>query len=313
MKFLFKDVQIEIKKADITEERAEAIVNPANTDMLMERGVAGAIKKKGGDEIEEEALKHAPLDMGGVAVTSSGKLPASYVFHAAVMGKDSGITEVVIRKAARNVLLKAKEKNVSSLAIPALGCGLGGFSFEVSSKIMAQEIFKFVHFDTPGSVEKITFALFSDEAVEAFESNVKNYIEYIYQKIQKGPFITVDGIIPMGDGIILIERSNPPSGWALPGGFVDWGETVEEAVKREVKEETNIDTGKLEFFGVYSSADRDPRFHTVSCVYIIEPKNKDFKASSDAKNIALYSKEQLKSIKIAFDHREIIEKFFEKR
>ena len=111
--------------------------------------------------------------------------------------------------------------------------------------------------------------------------------------------------------IVLIERKNPPFGWAIPGGFVDYGESVEEAVIREVLEETNIQAKEIRLFGVYSQPERDPRFHTVSCVYIIEPKNKDIKASSDAEKIGLFSPQDLDKIKIAFDHRRILEEYFQ--
>ncbi len=312
MEFRFKEVKIVIKKGDIAQEDAQALVNPANTSLSMGGGVALALREKGGRIIEEEALSKAPIRKGDVVFTSAGRLKCRFIIHAATMDMDFKTDEETIRKATRNTLLEAKRLKVRSLSFPALGCGTGKFPYSACSKIMAQEVFKFVHFDTPGRLKEIRFVLRSKKAFNIFEDIVYNYITYIYEKIQKGPFLTVDGIVPFGRKILLIERKNPPFGWALPGGFVDWGETVEEAVKREVEEETGIKAKSLDFFGVYSNPQRDPRFHTVSCVYVIRPLNRNFKASSDAKNIGLFSRRDIKRLHLAFDHRNILEDFFSK-
>lgn len=116
--------------------------------------------------------------------------------------------------------------------------------------------------------------------------------------------LTVDCIIDINNKIVLIERKNPPNGWALPGGFVDEGETVEDAVIREMKEETNLSLENLQQFHVYSDPLRDPRGHTVSVVFtaigVGEPKAQD-----DAKEIGLFNSDTLPE-DIAFDHRKIL-------
>ncbi|RLC45767.1 MAG: hypothetical protein DRI23_13090 [Candidatus Cloacimonadota bacterium] len=315
MKFNFKEVEIVIKKGDLLKENVEAIVNPANTLLKMGGGLAKKIKDVGGDDIEQEVLKYSPIDKGEVVVSSSGKLKFKYVLHTATVSMDFETDEEIIRKCTENILKEAERLRIKSIGIPALGCGTGRFPPQAASKIMAQEVFKFVHFTQPSHLKKIVFVLFKKKLFDIFAKNTPSYINYIYQKIQKGPFLTVDGIISINNKIVLIERKNPPFGWALPGGFVDWQETVEEAVKREVEEETNIKAKRIKFFGIYSSPTRDPRFHTVSCVYIVFPENKNFRASSDAKNIGLFSKEEIKKMKIAFDHRKIIEDYwrFKKR
>lgn len=121
------------------------------------------------------------------------------------------------------------------------------------------------------------------------------------------PLLTVDIIIRINGSLILIKRKNPPYGWALPGGFVDPGETVEESAIREAKEETSLDLQDLKQFHVYSDPSRDPRGHTVSIVFtakgIGEPK-----AADDAKDIGLFVPDSLPE-KIAFDHRSIIEDY----
>ena len=125
----------------------------------------------------------------------------------------------------------------------------------------------------------------------------------------KSPKLTVDIIINIDGKIILIKRKNPPYGWALPGGFVDYGETVENAVSREVKEETSLDLKNLKQFHVYSEPNRDPRGHNISVVFtaqgIGEPKAKD-----DAKEIGLFSKSDLPK-EIAFDHKKILFDYYQ--
>ncbi|HEY3278412.1 MAG TPA: NUDIX hydrolase [Syntrophorhabdaceae bacterium] len=125
----------------------------------------------------------------------------------------------------------------------------------------------------------------------------------------KTPFLTVDIIIRFGEGIVLIERKNPPAGWALPGGFVDIGESVEEAAKREAKEETSLDVDLDGQFHVYSRPDRDPRFHTASVVFIARGSG-SLMGRDDARRAAIFREDDLPDL-IAFDHRRIISDYFE--
>ncbi|HBE45466.1 MAG TPA: NUDIX hydrolase [Deltaproteobacteria bacterium] len=122
------------------------------------------------------------------------------------------------------------------------------------------------------------------------------------------PLLTVDNIIRYRGGIVLIERKNPPSGWALPGGFVDTGESLEEAAIREAKEETSLDVTLVEQFHVYSKPGRDPRFHTVTVVFIADGKG-TLKGKDDARKAEVFTEVTLPQ-KIAFDHRTIIEDYF---
>lgn len=120
--------------------------------------------------------------------------------------------------------------------------------------------------------------------------------------------LTVDCIIEIGGKVVLIRRKHPPHGWALPGGFVDEAETVEQAVRREVEEETNLSLAGLQQFHVYSDPARDPRGHTVSVVFTAQGEG-TLKAKDDAEEIALFSEETLPGA-IAFDHREILNDYF---
>jgi len=121
------------------------------------------------------------------------------------------------------------------------------------------------------------------------------------------PYLTVDAVIRTTDGLVLIKRKNPPHGWALPGGFVDVGETVEEAVVREAEEETGLKIYNLQLVGVYSDPGRDPRFHTVSVVYGAEAEGSPI-GSDDASEAVAFPDDRLPD-DIVFDHRRIIEDF----
>jgi ADP-ribose pyrophosphatase YjhB (NUDIX family) len=125
----------------------------------------------------------------------------------------------------------------------------------------------------------------------------------------KTPLLTVDIIIRYQDGIVLIERKNPPPGWALPGGFVDVGESLEEAAIREAKEETSLDVALIEQFHTYSKPGRDPRFHTVTMVFIANGKG-TLKGRDDARKAVIFTGENLPD-QITFDHGQIIADYFE--
>lgn len=134
----------------------------------------------------------------------------------------------------------------------------------------------------------------------------KNEIE-VYQN----PIPTVDIIIEVGsEGIILIKRKNPPYGWAIPGGFVDYGESLEKAAVREAKEETNLDVKLIRQFHTYSDPKRDPRHHSISTVYIAKAKGIP-KAKDDALEIGIFNQSNLPD-EIAFDHRSILKDYFKK-
>lgn len=130
----------------------------------------------------------------------------------------------------------------------------------------------------------------------------------------KTPHLSVDGIVELyGEdgtltGIVLIERKNPPLGWALPGGFVDVGERVETALKREMREEICLEVEITAFQGLYSDPERDPRFHTASAVFVCRA-NGTPRAADDARAVHLVRKEALGTIPFVFDHRRIVEDY----
>ena len=132
----------------------------------------------------------------------------------------------------------------------------------------------------------------------------KNKVE-VYQN----PILTVDIIIEIeSKGIVLIKRKNPPYGWAIPGGFVDYGESLEKAAVREAKEETNLNVKLIRQFYTYSDPKRDPRHHSISTVYIAKGKG-ILKAKDDAVEIGVFTQSNLPD-EIAFDHRSILHDYF---
>ncbi len=302
-----KNAEITVFQGDITELRVDAIVNAANNHFFMGGGVAKAIKQKGGVTIEEEAVRQGPVAIGESRLTGGGKLPARFVIHAVTMGMDFRTSELFIRQAASSALRCAHAHNICSLAFCALGCGVGGFSYKDSAKIIAQEIYRYFLTERSPVLQKIILVLFSPEAFQDFRKYGEGYLQYMKEKMAQGPFVTVDGIVLYQDGIVLIERLNPPLGWALPGGFVDYGESVEDAVIREIKEETNLDFYDYKQFRVFSSPKRDPRFHTISVVFSGQAKG-CLSAASDARSAKVFPYHNLPDA-IAFDHKEIIEAY----
>ena len=121
------------------------------------------------------------------------------------------------------------------------------------------------------------------------------------------PLLTVDAVIRTREGIVLIKRKHPPHGWALPGGFVEVGETVEEAAVREAEEETGLKMRDIWLVGVYSAPDRDPRFHTVSVVFGGTASGSP-RGADDPKEAVAFCDEELPE-SIVFDHRAIIDDF----
>lgn len=158
-------------KGDITEMAVDAIVNAANTDLVLGAGVAGAIRRKGGARIEEDCERIGPIALGEAAVTTGGSLKAYYVIHAASMRLGGRTTAESLRLSTRHTLMRAEEKALKSLAFPAIGTGVAGFPMEECAKIMINEVLG--HLKSRSSLEKIYFVLFDDPALKAFEDAYK--------------------------------------------------------------------------------------------------------------------------------------------
>ncbi len=305
-----RNAELSIVKGDITELDCDAIVNAANDELSMGGGVAGVIRKKGGQTIEDEAVKKGPIAVGEAVWTKAGRLRSKYVIHAATMSMDFKTDEHKIRRACASSLKCAEELKISSIALPALGCGVGHFPLVGAAKIMAQEILK--HFRNPSPLNKVVLCLYDEEAFKVFDQQITGYVRHVQEDFFLGPFVTVDCIIELNDGIVLIERSNPPYGLALPGGFVDYGESLEKAVAREAKEETNLELTALRQFHTYSDFSRDPRFHTIATVFIAQGKGA-LRAGDDAKGAKVVQYDELLKLDYAFDHKEVIKDYLREK
>ncbi len=302
-----KNTEIKVVLGDIITLNVEAIVNAANNKLLMGGGVAGAIKRKGGQSIEDEAGKKGPIKVGEAVATGAGKLPVKYVIHTATMGMDFRTDEIKIRTSCRNALELAKKLKINSIVFPALGSGTGGFPLLASAKIMAQEVLRHLR-QGQTTLKEIIFCLIDQSAVTVFNQGVLGYLEYVTTKLSGGPYVTVDAIIELGEGIVIIQRSNPPFGWALPGGFVDYGESLEDAVIREAKEETNLNLTEVKQLHTYSDPARDPRFHTIGTVFTAKAKGLP-RAGDDAAGLRVIKLNEIKNIDFAFDHKKILQDY----
>ncbi len=165
------DKSVEITEGDITEYEGEAIVNAANNHFWMGGGVAGAIKRKGGQVIEQEAMRYGPKPVGEAVITSGGALRAKHVIHAAVMGQDLATNSKMILDATRSSLQLAESKKIGSLAFPALGTGVGGFPLTEAADIMIGATADFLR--RSKSLRRVTFVLFGREAYEIFATRAK--------------------------------------------------------------------------------------------------------------------------------------------
>lgn len=159
---------IKLEKGDITTFEGDAIVNAANTDLKLGSGVAGAIRVKGGPTIQEECDTIGPIGLGEAAITRAGNLKAKYVIHAASMHLGGKTTEDALRKVIWNVLIKARNHDLHTIAFPAIGTGVGGINKELCAKIMVDKFIDFIHTEHNEFKELVVF-LFSDEDYKIFE------------------------------------------------------------------------------------------------------------------------------------------------
>lgn len=161
------DTSIEIMQGDITKQDVDAIVNAANDHLWMGAGTAGAIVRAGGREIEDEAIRQGPIQVGEAVVTGPGNLPCKHVIHAAAMGQDLLTSAAKIRASTNNALKRAEELGLSSIAFPALGTGVGGFDYAEAAQIMITEADR--HSGRDRSLRTVRFVLFDQHAYDAFQ------------------------------------------------------------------------------------------------------------------------------------------------
>jgi O-acetyl-ADP-ribose deacetylase len=159
-------VELEVREGDIAAVEADAIANAANDHLWMGAGVAGALKRAGGAEIEREATALGPIERGTAVATGAGRLSARYVIHGAVMGQDLRTDAELVRRTTRACLELADGLGCTSLALPAFGTGVGGFPLDQCARLMVGEARAF----EGTSLRSVIFAVFGGEARAAFES-----------------------------------------------------------------------------------------------------------------------------------------------
>jgi O-acetyl-ADP-ribose deacetylase (regulator of RNase III) len=168
-------IDIEVVEGDITAQTTDVIVNAANNHFWMGSGVAGAIKTRGGAEIEREAMAQGPVEPGECVITSAGRLPARYVIHAAVMGQDLQTSAALIERATRNALALADAHELTSIALPAFGTGVGGFPLDECARIMIDAIRSYA----PRSLKLARLVLFGRPAYATFNEAARELLGHL--------------------------------------------------------------------------------------------------------------------------------------
>ena len=172
MRLRLGPASISIERGDITDWEVDAIINAANSTLAMGAGVAGAIKRKGGVIIEEEALQQGPVEVGEAVLTTGGNLAATHVIHGAVMGSDLKTDGETIAKTTRSILTLAEKHRITSIALPALGTGVGHVPPPISADAMLKEVVAHLK-RGPSSLRRVVFVLYLDDAYRAFTETLK--------------------------------------------------------------------------------------------------------------------------------------------
>ncbi len=160
--------KIILTHGDLTEMETDAIVNAANNDLILGGGVAGAIRRKGGEEIQRECNEIGSIPVGGAALTGGGRLKARYVIHAASMPLGGATTAAALRSSTAHSLRIAAEKGLRTIAFPAVGTGIAGFPLDDCARIMLREAVQ--HLSGQTTLEKVCFVLFDPAALSVFQA-----------------------------------------------------------------------------------------------------------------------------------------------
>jgi O-acetyl-ADP-ribose deacetylase (regulator of RNase III) len=158
-------MRLEVVEGDIAALEVDAVANAANDHLWMGAGVAGALKRAGGAEIEREAIAQGPIPVGDAVATGAGRLPAKWVIHGAVMGQDLRTNAELVQRTTRSVLRVADDLGAESVALPAFGTGVGGFPLDECARLMVRAARE----HEPRTLQRVVFAVFGDEARRVFE------------------------------------------------------------------------------------------------------------------------------------------------
>jgi O-acetyl-ADP-ribose deacetylase (regulator of RNase III) len=172
MKAKLGTATVSIQLGDITDAEVDAIVNAANSQLVMGTGVAGAMKRKGGTVIEEDAVRQGPIEVGEAVLSVAGNLPATHVIHAATMGPDLKTDPALIAAATKSSLALVEKHKLTSIAFPALGSGVGGVPPAKSAEAMLGALAEHLK-SGKSSLQKVQFILYQAEAQKAFTDTLK--------------------------------------------------------------------------------------------------------------------------------------------
>ena len=175
MEININNKKVEIVKGDITEQDTDALVNAANNHLWMGSGVAGALKKKGGQSIEESAISQGPVNIGEAVITDAGDLNARHVIHAASMGQDLKTNTDYIGKATQAALELAEKYRLHSVSFPAIGTGTGGVEIHQCASVMLSQTIEFLQ--SSEQVKHVKFVLFDEQAEQAFNDELRHMFE----------------------------------------------------------------------------------------------------------------------------------------
>ncbi|MFN4227389.1 MAG: NUDIX domain-containing protein [Candidatus Ratteibacteria bacterium] len=276
--FFIMGVKISLKNSNINLEKVDAIVNMLSKSEFVEN-----------------------IKVGESICLLSENLSSKYTIYTKI---DENYE--TIKKCMENCFKISEQLKIKSLTFSTSFCKLEEFESQKVAEIMIEETLKYL--SNKFQIEEINFVIEKEEDYRDFLSVFEKYLRNLTKKTYKNPIPTVDIIIEYNDGIVLIERKNYPFGWAIPGGFVEYGESCEQTAIREAKEETGLDIYDLKQLKTYSKPGRDPRFHTISTVFIAKGKG-ILKSGDDAKNASVFNNKNLPE-NIAFDHKEILTEYY---
>lgn len=174
MSWKVANTQIEVVEGDLIEQTTDAIVNAANNDLILGGGVAGAISRRGGPAIQRECDAIGPIRVGEAAITGGGRLPAKWVIHAASMRLGAYTTAEALRTSTRRSLELAADKQLRSIAFPAVGTGIAGFPMAECAQIMVEEVVNAARAGT--SLERVRYVLFGSAAEATFRAEVEHQL-----------------------------------------------------------------------------------------------------------------------------------------
>ena len=163
-------MKLEVVDGDIAALDVDAVANAANDHLWMGAGVAGALKRAGGEEIEREATAKGPIPVGEAVATGAGRLPARWVIHGAVMGQDLRTNAELVERTTQSVLRVADDLGAESLALPAFGTGVGGFPLDECARLMVNA----VRAHETRTLKRVVFAVFGSDARDAFEQVLRD-------------------------------------------------------------------------------------------------------------------------------------------